>query len=105
MRTGIDPARLLDDVDPSFVLSLVAATSERERSVAEQWTTQHELAALTLELLSHLRREFLLTRGVALTSLPPHVSVRRPGDDAEPEPEPEAVTVMSPRDFALMTAA
>lgn len=88
-------------LEPSELLALAAAVRDRNerQAEAEQWTTTHELLAQLIEWVSLVRVEALAIGQVPSWKLPKVHRVPRPGDDKPGE------VVMSPRDFALMTAA
>lgn len=89
-------------MEPGDVLAFAAAVRERNdrRDEREAWTVTHELLAQLIELTSLRRVESLAQAGHRPWRLPPVYHVPRPGEGAK-----ESEVVMSPREFAQMTAA
>ncbi len=75
--------------------------AEREKVERESWSTLHELMAQAIEWLSLIRTEALALGGAKRHSLPEVHHVRRPW---ETDDEANNVVVLSPREFARMTA-
>lgn len=86
------------DLDPAMVRSLLSAWDEREETMASRFTTEQELLAEILELLSIMRVEALAMSGsVKKYDLPDVIQVPRPGTvPVDPIP------VVTPREFSRM---
>lgn len=89
-------------MEPGDVLAFASAVRERNdrHDERESWTVTHELLAQLIELTSLRRIEALVLAGHKPWRLPAVYHVPRPGEGAK-----ESEVVMSPREFAQMTAA